>query len=145
MQKYGIAPERINLEITETVSVETKKVLLDNMNALIRYGVTFSLDDFGTGQSNLNCIVEMPVETVKFDRSMTMSYFENGKEKYVMDAAMRMIHGMKQQIVAEGIEKKEHFDIMNELGIRYVQGYYFSKPLPEAQFLAFLGQNNGAA
>ena len=145
MQKYGIAPERINLEITETASVETKKVLLDNMSALIRYGVTFSLDDFGTGQSNLNYIVEMPVEIVKFDRSMTMSYFENGKAKYVMDAAMRMIHGMKQQIVAEGIEKKEHFDIMNELGIRYMQGYYFSKPLPEAQFLAFLSQNNGAA
>lgn len=141
MKKYRISPEWINLEITESASVEEKKVLLDNMKKLINYGVSFSLDDFGTGQSNLNYIVEMPLDIVKFDRGMTASYFENGKAKYVMDAAMRMIQGMKLQIVSEGVETAEQFETMNGLGISYIQGYYFSKPLPEQEFLDFIRQN----
>ena len=96
------------------------------------------MDDFGTGQSNLNYIVEMPVDIVKFDRDMINSYFENGKAKYVMDAAMRMIHGMQLKIVSEGIETKEQYDTMEKLQINYIQGYYFSKPLPEDDFIYFL-------
>jgi len=142
MEKYRINPAWINLEITESASVNEKKTLLKNMKILMDYGVSFSLDDFGTGQSNLNYIVEMPVNIVKFDRNMTSAYFENGKAKYVMDAAMHMIHGMELQIVSEGIETKEQFETMKELGINYIQGYYFSKPLETSEFLEFLGKEN---
>lgn len=138
MEQYGTAPRYINLEITESASTNAKKTLLDNMRKLIDFGVTFSLDDFGTGQSNLNYIVDMPVDIVKFDRSMTNAYFENGKAKYVMDAAIHMIHGMNLQIVSEGIETLEQYKVMEDLGIRYIQGYYFSKPLPENEFIDFL-------
>jgi len=138
MEKYGIRPDFINLEITETAAIGAKKVMLTNMQKLIDYGVSFSLDDFGTGQSNLNYIVEMPVEIVKFDRTMINSYFENGKAKYVMDAAMHMIQGMELEIVAEGIETKEQYDTMRELDISYIQGYYFSRPIPEQEFLNFI-------
>lgn len=138
MEKYGVRPDFINLEITETATMGAKKIALANMKKLIDYGVSFSLDDFGTGQSNLNYIVEMPVKIVKFDRSMIISYFENGKAKYVMDAAMHMIHGMKLEIVSEGIETKDQFETMRSLGISYIQGYYFSKPLPEPEFLHFI-------
>lgn len=140
MEKYGIRPGFINLEITETATIGAKKVVLANMQKLIDYGVSFSLDDFGTGQSNLNYIVEMPVAIVKFDRTMITSYFENGKARYVMDAAMHMIHGMQLEIVAEGIETKEQFEIMKSLGISYIQGYYFSRPIPEQQFLKFIAE-----
>ena len=102
------------------------------------YGVRFSLDDFGTGQSNLNYIVDMPVDIVKFDRDMTNAYFENGKAKYVMDGAMHMVQGMNLEIVSEGIETREQYETMEELGISYIQGYYFSKPLSEQQFLQFI-------
>ena len=112
------------------------------MKSLMDYGVKFSLDDFGTGQSNLNYIVDMPVDIVKFDRDMTNAYFENGKAKYVMDAAMHMVHGMDLEIVSEGIETKEQYEVMEELGISYIQGYYFSKPLPEQQFLEFIAGNS---
>ncbi len=142
MEKYGIPPRLINLEITETAALEAKKVVLANMKKLIDYGVSFSLDDFGTGQSNLNYIVDMPVAIVKFDRSMTTSYFENGKAKYVMDAAMHMIHGMRLEIVSEGIETKEQYDSMESLNISYIQGYYFSKPLPEQSFVEFIRERN---
>jgi len=138
MEKYGIRPDFINLEITETATMGAKKIALENMRKLIEYGVSFSLDDFGTGESNLNYIVEMPVNIVKFDRTMINSYFENGKAKYVMDAAMHMIQGMGLEIVSEGIETKEMYDTMCSLGIQHIQGYYFSKPIPEREFLEFI-------
>ncbi len=141
MQKHNVNPAMINLEITESASLSAKKTLLDNMMCLINYGVKFALDDFGTGQSNLNYIVDMPVEIVKFDRYMTNAYFENKKAKYVMNAAMHMIHGMALQIVSEGIETEKQFETMKQLGINYIQGYYFSKPLPENEFLDFLVAN----
>ena len=138
MEKYQINPGYINLEITESASMAAKKTLLENMRRLMEYGVYFSLDDFGTGQSNLNYIVDMPVNIVKFDREMSQAFFQDEKAKYVMNAAMQMIHGMKLKIVSEGIETKEQYLAMEELSIDYIQGYYFSKPLPEAAFLAFL-------
>ncbi len=138
MEKYQINPRYINLEITESASMAAKKTLLENMRRLMEYGVCFSLDDFGTGQSNLNYIVDMPVDIVKFDREMSQAFFQDEKAKYVMNAAMQMIHGMKLKIVSEGIETEEQYLAMEELSIDYIQGYYFSKPLPEAAFLAFL-------
>jgi EAL domain-containing protein (putative c-di-GMP-specific phosphodiesterase class I) len=140
MKKYRIDPSWINLEITESASIAAKNTLIGNMRQLMDYGVSFSLDDFGTGQSNLNYIVDMPVKIVKFDRGMTLSYFENGKAKYVMDAAMHMIHGLKLKIVSEGIETKEQFDTMCSLGINYIQGYYFSRPLPASDFIDFIAK-----
>lgn len=142
MEKYQINPRYINLEITESASMAAKKTLLDNMSRLMEYGVYFSLDDFGTGQSNLNYIVDMPVNIVKFDREMSQAFFRDEKAKYVMNAAMQMIHGMKLKIVSEGIETEDQYLAMEELAIDYIQGYYFSKPLPEAEFLTFLQENN---
>ena len=89
-------------------------------------------------QVNLNYIMEMPVNIVKFDKSMTSAYFENNKSQYIMDAAMHMIKGLKLKIVAEGIETEEQFNIMSKLGIDYIQGYYFSKPLSEKDFIKFV-------
>lgn len=142
MEEHEINPKYINLEITESASLKSKEILLDNMNQLIEYGVNFSLDDFGTGQSNLNYIVDMPVDIVKFDRDMINAYFANNKAKYVMDAAMHMIHGMGLKIVSEGIETNEQFGKMQDLGISYIQGFYFSKPLEKREFIKFLIDNN---
>ena len=138
MDRYNVNPNLINLEITESASIEGKNILLKNMEKLRNYGVKFSLDDFGTGQSNLNYIAEMPVDIVKFDRDMTRSYFESDKAHYVLGAAMGMIKGMEMEIVSEGIETKEQYTTMKDLGIEYIQGYYFSKPLPENEFVEFM-------
>lgn len=138
MEKYNVDPTNIVLEITESASIKQKKILLENMRKLKDVGVRFALDDFGTGQSNLNYIVEMPVDVVKFDSSMTNAYFENGTAKYVMDAAMQMIQGMDLEIVSEGIEEKHQYKVMKEIGIDYIQGFYFSKPVEGQSFLEFL-------
>lgn len=138
MKKYDILPKYINLEITETASLDEKRMLQQNMQDLREFGVSFSLDDFGTGRSNLNYIVDMPVDIVKFDKDMIQAYFNSDKAKYVMDAAMHMIHGMQLRIVSEGIETEEQYRTMEKLGISFIQGYYFSKPLPEREFLEFI-------
>ena len=142
MKEHGITPDMINLEITESASLEAKATLLQNMRRLIDFGVSFSLDDFGTGHSNLNYIIDMPVEIVKFDREMTNAYFENSKAKYIMDAAMAMIHGMDLNIVSEGVETEDQLRVMEDLNINYIQGFLFSKPLPENEFLNFLREKN---
>ena len=82
--------------------------------------------------------MDMPVDIVKFDKEMTKSYFKNEKSQYIMDAAMHMIKGLKLKIVAEGIETEYQFNTMNNLGIDYIQGYYFSKPIPEDEFIEFV-------
>lgn len=142
MEKHHISAANINLEITESASMEAKQILLRNMKTLIDYGVSFSLDDFGTGQSNLNYIMEMPVHIVKFDKGMTEAYFKNDRAKYIMDTAIQMIHGMGLEIVSEGVETKEEYDELLKKGINHIQGYYFSKPLPGEQFLQFLKGHN---
>lgn len=142
MEQNNISPDMINLEITESASLDTKKILLHNMHKLMDFGVNFSLDDFGTGQSNLNYIIDMPVEIVKFDREMTNAYFANSKAKYIMDAAMNMIRGMNLDIVFEGVETEEQLKVMEELNVGFIQGFVFSKPLPVTEFLNFLAMKN---
>ena len=141
MEKYRINPKYINLEITETAQ-STKITLLRNMEILRQYGVSFSLDDFGTGNSNLNYIVDMPVEIVKFDKSMVNSYFENKIASFVMNSTIDMIKGLGQKIVFEGIETEEQINLIKGMKVDYIQGYFYSKPIDKVTFVEFILSNN---
>ncbi len=88
--------------------------------------------------------MDMPVDIVKFDREMSQAFFENDKAHFVMNAAISMVHGMEMKTVSEGIETEEQLRKMEDMGISYIQGYYFSKPLPQDAFLSFLKEKNGA-
>ncbi|MCR5468063.1 MAG: EAL domain-containing protein [Lachnospiraceae bacterium] len=142
MKKYDVDPRFINLEITESASLRGRDTLIKNMETLIEYGVSFSLDDFGTGQSNLNYIVDFPFAIVKFDKDMTYSYFVSNKAKYIMDTAMRMIKGLGLEIVSEGVETAEQFIALKNMDIGHIQGYYLSKPIPKYEFLRFIQEHN---
>jgi EAL domain-containing protein (putative c-di-GMP-specific phosphodiesterase class I) len=141
MEQYDIKPSMINLEVTESASIRRRNVLIQNMEKLIEYGVSFSLDDFGNGESNLNYIVDMPVEIVKFDRDMTKSYFDNSKGRLVMETVTRMILNLGLKIVSEGVETEEQLETMKQLGVQYIQGFYFSKPLPQDEFIRFVKEH----
>ncbi len=142
MKNACIEPRDISLEITESSTLNQKRILLDNMNKLMNLGVSFALDDFGTGESNLNYIVDMPVKIVKFDRTMIQDYFKNEKARVVMDATVKMIKELGLSIVAEGVETEEQFEKIRSMGIDYIQGYYFSKPLSENDFIKFIDEKN---
>ncbi|MCQ2537443.1 MAG: EAL domain-containing protein [Lachnospiraceae bacterium] len=138
MDRCHIRPSWINLEITESESLKSKEILLKNMDELIKYGVSFSLDDFGTGQSNLNYVMDMPVRFVKFDREMTKAFFERDNARHIMSSSIKMLRELDLEIVVEGIETKEQLDEMCKYDVSFIQGFYFSKPLPAKEYLAFL-------
>lgn len=142
MKHHGLKPGAINLEITESSSLNNRDVLLMNMDKLKEVGCSFSLDDFGTGESNLNYIVDMPVDIVKFDYSMVQDYFRSERARIVMDATVRMIKELGLHIVAEGVETAEQLEAMKKIGIDYIQGFYFSKPLPYGEFISFINERN---
>ena len=142
MREVGVDPTMINLEITESAAINSKDALLANMEKLRAYGVKFSLDDFGTGYSNLNYIMELPVQVVKFDRQMTNSYFENDKSRLIMEAAIDMIKAVDMYIVSEGVETREQLEELEKVDINYIQGYYFSRPVPGKEFIQKLEAQN---
>lgn len=138
MNKYGINSANINLEITEIGSILTRKILLKNMDELRDKGVSFSLDDFGNGESNLNYIIDMPVDIVKLDMNMTRAYFSSNKAQMVVEATLSMVHAMGLKMVAEGIENEYMLKTFEKLGVDYIQGYYFSKPLSQTEFIEYV-------
>ena len=142
IKEYGILPASINLEITESSAIKQRAVLLENMKKLNEFGCSFSLDDFGTGESNLDYIVNMPVDIVKFDRSMISAFFTNSRAQVMLEGVIMIIKRLGLKIVAEGVEEKHQLDALSDLGIDYIQGFYFSKPLPVDHFIDFVRDNN---
>lgn len=142
VEEYGIPPEMLNLEITETAAVNSPKILIKNINSLNRRGLSFSLDDFGTGYSNIRSLLDLPTNIIKFDKSMidTATTDENGR--LVMESSVVMAKNLGKHIVAEGIETEEQIKIFTEMGCDYFQGYYFSRPVPAQDFLLFVRKFN---
>ncbi|MDD7220253.1 MAG: EAL domain-containing protein [Clostridia bacterium] len=138
IERYQIHPGLINLEITETASIRSRKIMLQNMKKLINYGFSFSLDDFGKGESNLMYVVDMPVSIVKLDYDMSKAFFKSSKAVQIVKSVVNMVHSMGMKLVAEGIEEKEEIEGMLREGIDYIQGFYYSRPLPEEEFVRFL-------
>lgn len=138
LHEYNVHPENINFEITETITINKKKRVLDNMNGIIKNGSTFSLDDFGKGESNINYIIDMPFNIIKLDMDITKAYHNNEKAKSMLKYIVDMAHSVNMKIVAEGIETKEELDSFVKIGVDYIQGYYFSRPIPQEEFLEFI-------
>lgn len=137
LKKYSVDPKFINLEITE-ITKGISQTALARMREFEEIGVTFSLDDFGKGNSNLNYVVSHPVDVVKFDRTMVESYFENNTTKLIVDYSIKMIKELGHKIVFEGVETKEQVDAIKKMDVDYIQGYYYSKPISELDLIQFL-------
>lgn len=141
LEKYHIAPQLLNLEITETALAQSKSVLSENMHRIGEMGVNFSLDDYGTGYSTITYMMTLPFKIVKIDKSILWSSFENDRAMIALCASINMIKDMNMEIVVEGVESKEMVDKLTQLNCDYLQGYYFSKPLPVDKFMALIEQN----
>lgn len=137
MQKYGIDPKFVNLEITETASIDGGELLDANMKSLRSLGCHFSMDDFGTGYSNLAQMARVHFELVKLDKSLIWPAFgENPEEPMViLESCITMILQLGAHIVAEGVETEEQAEFLSQHGVSYLQGYFYSKPIPGAAFL----------
>lgn len=135
MERYGVSNEQINLEITETAAAYAQTTIMDNINSLTDYGIAFSLDDFGTGYSNMKRIASMPFAIVKLDKTFA-DIDTDGKMMKVVKNTISMVKDMNMKIVVEGVETEESLREFSNLGVNYIQGYYFSRPLPQDKFIS---------
>lgn len=133
----GADPKHIRLEITESTSITNYNVIIDNMNKLRSKGIYFYLDDFGTGFSNLDRIVGMPFRTIKFDKSLLYKALSDSNSKLLFEMLVSFCKLNKLSIVVEGVENEAQKDYVAETGFDYIQGYYYSKPVPEAECDSF--------
>lgn len=137
LNKYNVKPSQINLEVTETAVSHSHATLMDNLMRLNDAGIMLSLDDFGTGYSNMRRIALLPLSIVKLDRTFTNA--ENTPNMHiVLRDTIKMIKDMKLEIVVEGIETEELVKMYSDLECEYIQGYYYSKPIPKDDFTEFI-------
>ena len=135
--KYHIAANEVNLEITETAVSDEREIMDDNINRLFNEGICFSLDDFGTGYSNMHRIASLPLSIIKIDKSM-VDDSENITMQIVIENTVKMVKSLGMKIVVEGVETRTQLEHFEDLRCDYIQGYYFSKPLPKNEFVSFI-------
>lgn len=143
IDKYNVDPRQINLEITETATNFDEKRLSEQLDNVKKLGFTFSLDDYGTGYSNLVRVLEYPVDVIKLDKSIIWSAFSDHDSFVTVKNLISMFHDVRRKLVAEGVETKEQMLALKELGCDFLQGYYYSKPVCEEDFVAFTKKFNG--
>jgi len=136
--RYQIAPSQICFEVTETAAATSPEKLIQNLKSLSESGFSIALDDYGTGYSNIQYLMDLPFKYAKLDRSMVNAWEESEKGKITMESTISMFKKMNLKIIAEGIETEEQARIMASLGCDYIQGYFYSKPVPEKDFLVLL-------
>ena len=137
LKNNKVLPEQINLEITETAADELQSTIIENIDDLHNAGLTFSLDDFGTGYSNMTRIASLPLRIIKLDRSF-VALNDSPNYSIVVENLVKMIKSLNLKIVVEGVETAETVNVFSELGCDYIQGYYYSRPLPRNEFVSFI-------
>jgi diguanylate cyclase (GGDEF)-like protein len=128
LARYEIAPNDIQIEITENALIENADVALKILQGFKDHGVSIALDDFGTGYSSLNCINLYPIDTIKIDRSFVKDVVDNPKNKAIIQGVLLIARKLNLKIIAEGVETKEQYELMKQLGCDEIQGYFFYKP-----------------
>lgn len=137
-----ISPNMLILEITETSAMEDRESALEALVKLNDSGFKISIDDFGTGYCSLSYLDEMPVHEVKIDRSFILKMKENENDDTVVRATIHMGHELGFKVLAEGVEDKSIVEQLKRRGCDLAQGYYFSKPQPRDDVLAWLTEHS---
>jgi diguanylate cyclase (GGDEF)-like protein len=129
----GLAPERLELEITETSFLDNQEAHLATIRQLKNLGITMALDDFGTGYSSVTYLTNFPFDKIKIDRSFTRDVLERRDYAAVVSSVLALAHGLGKVTTVEGIETEQQFEYMRQAGVDLAQGYLFSRPVPVSQ------------
>lgn len=138
MNGWRVSHDQINFEITETSALIRNKAVTQNIRCFIDKGIELSLDDFGTGYSNLSYLYNIPFSIIKIDKGILWDADKNEKADVVLSNTMNMSKKMKMRIVVEGIETEEHVKKVLSRGCDYLQGFYFSQPVPGDEFIDYI-------
>ena len=137
--KYGVNTNKIDLEITESATIEEGIDIIEIMNKMKKLGFLISIDDFGTGYSSLSTIQDMPADILKIDKSFVDRIGKN--EKNIIDYILTIAKELNFMTIAEGVETKEQRDYLLENGCDIIQGYYYAKPMSEKSFEEYMQEN----
>ncbi|HEY5525842.1 MAG TPA: EAL domain-containing protein, partial [Clostridium sp.] len=124
----------IQLEVTETALMEDLDASMKVLNEVKDMKIKIALDDFGTGYSSLTYLKKLPIDVVKLDREFIRNISKIGEDQVIVEYAINLIHRLKMEIVAEGIETKEQLEFLKKNNCDYGQGYLFSKPISREEF-----------
>ncbi|MFN5758915.1 MAG: putative bifunctional diguanylate cyclase/phosphodiesterase [Sphingomonadaceae bacterium] len=136
--RHKVAPKNLTLEITESAAVQSEADMLSALSALADLGVTVSIDDYGTGYSTLEYLRKIQPQELKIDRSFVATMDRNRADRLLVSATIKLAHSLGHSVVAEGVETKDTFDMLRRMGCDKAQGYYISRPVPQADFVAFM-------
>ena len=131
---YGPKHQLIELEVTESAFFDDKEVLVDTVKQLRAYGFPISMDDFGAGYSSLNSLKDIPLDVLKLDSEFFRGEDEAGRGAVIVREAICLARELDMRVVAEGIEQRAQVDFLASLGCDMIQGFYFAKPMPVAEF-----------
>ena len=133
VNKYGLDPSKLELEITETVLIDDMKTVFEKMDELRDFGIRISIDDFGTGYSSLQYLKSLPADTLKLDKTFIDSAENDNSTKIIIETMIGMSKKLGFETVAEGVETKEQLDILENMGCDIIQGYYLGKPVSDEE------------
>ena len=137
-QKYRISPKLFNLEFTESAFFENTEIIRSIMDQLHAYGFLIFMDDFGSGYSSLNMLKDLPVDVLKIDMHFLPKNPDEEKGGRILAAVIRMAGWLNIPVIVEGVETAIQISFLKEADCDYVQGFYFAKPMPEADYIALL-------
>lgn len=138
MDSYKLDYKYIELEVTETTAVVSSETLMINMRRLMEHNMTFALDDYGMGYSNTTSILKYPFNTIKLDKSIVWAAMKDEKAKKLLHHTIEMFQDMGMELIAEGVESKEMSAMLTKMKCNHLQGYLYSKPVNEKDFLKLL-------
>ena len=133
LQIHGVNPQRLKLELTESLLVEQLDMVSDKVARLRDMGVGVSLDDFGTGYSSLSYLQNLPVSQIKIDQSFVRTLTPSSGEEAIVRTVLLLGEAFGFEVVAEGVETAAQFELLKQLGCRRFQGYLFGRPGPLLQ------------
>ncbi len=142
LEETGLPPEYLELEITESTLVSSIMDATMLLNNLQKLGVKVSLDDFGTGYSSLNYLTQMPIDTLKIDKSFIDNICTNEKDVQIAETIIQLAHSLDIKVVAEGVETEEQLSLLKARHCDIVQGYIFSPPLYPSELLEILKEDD---
>ncbi len=134
VQTYGLSPDQLHIEITETAYVENPEILIDTTERLRAMGFRVEMDDFGSGYSSLHMLKEVPVDRIKLDLHFLTESGDPVKSRTIVSCMVQMIHQLGMEMIAEGVETVEQADFLKDIDCSEMQGYYFYKPMPVHEF-----------
>ncbi len=138
LKTYGLPKDALTLEITESLLIREPEKIKGDLKHLRKDGILFSLDDFGTGYSSLQYLRHLPLDQIKIDRSFVSEIGHDRDDRTIVTTILAMAKALGLTVVAEGVETPEQRDVLFRTGCHIFQGYLYSRPLPEADFLSYL-------